>query len=376
MSENHRSIQVAIKKYAHGYRCLNELQVEQDEKIIPIGDQKTGVIGEYYAKIYLEDIYKPSKVEFGGTSQKGWDLRIAASSTMEKKYQIKTVSAFSTTRRISPIHPGWDYLLLVYLDKNMFPKRMWEISYNESFGDKVIKNRTMPDPDKHNSGSAIFIDKKDVTCAFTNALGKLSEPSIREDDVVNWFADALAEVGEDYFTIRAAYTPELVRERLFCYELYHQLRKISDGIGVQGLYLHGEIDKRGHSLFDRSDWRNPDFVLHMPGSMEKNWAIVEVKGNIEDRLAIQKDIETITTFVEEYGYKLGLYVIYGHSPDEATDAIMHAIDANKREFADGLSAYSNESPLINLNRSVLNRIRIIVAKNSADVRVIRITELL
>lgn len=65
-----------------------------------------------------------------------------------------------------------------------------------------------------------------------------------------------------------------MRERVYCYELYHQLR--SELRDTQ-LTLTGEPDKRGHPAFEYDKKLNPDFILHTPGEHEHNTAVVEVE---------------------------------------------------------------------------------------------------
>ena len=59
-------------------------------------------------------------------------------------------------------------------------------------------------------------------------------------------------VKADYFRLTTTYdTSGIVRERVFCYELYHQMRLL---MGEEvSLFLHGEIDKHGHRDFS---WQN------------------------------------------------------------------------------------------------------------------------
>lgn len=123
---------------------------------------------------------------------------------------------------------------------------------------------------------------------------------------------ALLQIGPDYFNLITTYEPSgIVRERVFCYELYHQLRKSMPP--DLDLTLNGEIDKRGHMDFAQEDQRNPDFVFHIPGTHEGNTLVIEIKGKLNPRDDIQKDFDTISTFVERYRYKAGVFILYNHS---------------------------------------------------------------
>jgi hypothetical protein len=91
---------------------------------------------------------------------------------------------------------------------------------------------------------------------------------------------SLESVGQEYFRLTTTYEPSgIVRERVFCYELYRRIRlTMSDD---HALSLNGEIDKRGHVDFHPADQKNPDFVFHVPGTHEGNTLVVEVKGHID-----------------------------------------------------------------------------------------------
>ena len=85
-------------------------------------------------------------------------------------------------------------------------------------------------------------------------------------------------VGPEYFKIITTYnTGGIIRERVFCYELYHQLRQILPK--DDPITLHAEIDKRGHIDFGPDDRRNPDFIFHTPGTHKGNTLVIEVKGS-------------------------------------------------------------------------------------------------
>jgi hypothetical protein len=154
-----------IGNYADAYDRLEELQKTQ---WLPGGDQKTGVIGEFYALVYLKSIYPTAKITFGKTSQEGWDLRVETGSE-SLTVQVKTVSYFSSTRRVSPIHPGWDRLFLLYLDKKLTPIGFWEIA-NASWKSRKLAHRTMPRPGIPSSGSAEFVNRKDLLPKLKRAI--------------------------------------------------------------------------------------------------------------------------------------------------------------------------------------------------------------
>tara|TARA_B100000315_G_C14510707_1_gene556806 strand:- start:682 stop:1227 length:546 start_codon:yes stop_codon:yes gene_type:complete len=123
---------------------------------------------------------------------------------------------------------------------------------------------------------------------------------------------ATKNVGEKYFQIPISGSEDLLyRERVYCYELYHQMRSVWPIISK--FTLGGEIDKSSHPLIRGSflDRRKPDFLVHMPGDMGNNYAVIEVKPiNAQDD-GINKDLKTLTAFYRHAGYERAIYLIYG-----------------------------------------------------------------
>ncbi len=150
---SHRNIQEAIFKYAEAYDQLQELQ--DTTPWIPGGDQKTGCIGEYYVYTYLSTLYPEEQLSFGSHSEKGWDIEISESP--RRRIQVKTVSGYSKTRTISPIHRGWDELFILYLDRQLRPEGFWIIRDNTIFREKeVIAGAKCRKPSNPDTGSAII----------------------------------------------------------------------------------------------------------------------------------------------------------------------------------------------------------------------------
>ena len=99
------------------------------------------------------------------------------------------------------------------------------------------------------------------------------------------------------------------RERIYCYELYHQLRL---SLQCFPYTLQGEMDKNGNSIIHREIGAlKPDFILHEPGTMENNLVVIEVKPlNNTNRLQLKKDLDTLTKFLD-LGYYRAIHLIYG-----------------------------------------------------------------
>lgn len=103
----------------------------------------------------------------------------------------------------------------------------------------------------------------------------------------------------------------IYRERVYCYELYHQLRiLLEEDAALDGYVLSGEIDKQGHPVIRPCA---PDFVFHNPGAMQ-NLVIVEVKPINAAIEGVLKDRETLEYFLSpEIGYQAGIELIYGQN---------------------------------------------------------------
>lgn len=136
---------------------------------------------------------------------------------------------------------------------------------------------------------------------------------------------ALKNIGPEYFKLATTYEPSgIVRERVFCYELYHLIRcQMSPDDPIS---LNGEIDKRGHFDFDASDRKNPDFIFHIPGTHIGNTIVMEVKGTLNFPPAeIEDDLNTILTFILKYGYSGGIFLLYNHTLGELSAHLGHRI---------------------------------------------------
>lgn len=149
----------------------------------------------------------------------------------------------------------------------------------------------------------------------------MSPLNSRVEQCLGILREGLAAVPASFYRVTTTYSPPgIVRERAFCYELYHRMR-LTIAAGSE-LSLHGEIDKSGHSAFERLHQKNPDFVFHVPGVMEHNTLVVEVKGELSRRGAgIKKDFGTLLTFVADYQYGAGAFVLFNHSLEDFADTM-------------------------------------------------------
>ncbi len=131
------------------------------------------------------------------------------------------------------------------------------------------------------------------------------------DFFIRCLLDAGEKIEPHYFQISTAGANELIyRERVYCYELYHQLR---NALGDDFLYkLDGEVDKEGHPLIRPTlGPKKPDFIVHIPGKMNRNLVVIEVKPITTENRELEKDINTLKGFLEKARYYRAIMFIYG-----------------------------------------------------------------
>lgn len=101
---------------------------------------------------------------------------------------------------------------------------------------------------------------------------------------------------------------ETMIERVFCYEFYHQFRKIMERKGKYGnLIFNGEIRKDGINFLDTTF---PDFVLHAgQNNFNNQECIIEVKTkkNITNKDFI-KDIFKLAGLIVERDFESGIFI--------------------------------------------------------------------
>jgi hypothetical protein len=169
-----------VRKYAEAYKQFEDIQKDKTVDFVPIGDQKTGVIGEAFIYEYLKREGHPG-LQFGNAAQKAWDIKypfgLAPNGVV--LVQVKTVSAFSKTRRICPIHFAPDYceLYLVSLDEHLIPDNVWKPKgYNQAKikvrdGEEVVIGTRMPK--NENDTASGFTELENIFEDFRRAFPEL-----------------------------------------------------------------------------------------------------------------------------------------------------------------------------------------------------------
>src|SRR5579885_733186 len=131
-------------------------------------------------------------------------------------------------------------------------------------------------------------------------------------------AAASARVGVEYFQLPVADADSVYRERVYCYELYHQLRCLWNGFPFS---LGGEVDKVGNPHFQDGPYSRskPDLLVHEAGTMERNLACVEVKPCTRGYEEFRDDLTKLTWFCRHARYHGGIFLVYGVEEGKARD---------------------------------------------------------
>ena len=156
------------------------------------------------------------------------------------------------------------------------------------------------------------------------------------------------------------------KERVFCYELYHQLRvfienqksnnenlAIWDHALLQGELQKNQLSKTINEKFKVRRLNGiyvPDFILHQPHTANHQKFVMEVKTKpsliFND---FKKDIIKLIEFVEKYNFENAFFLVINNNPED----IFEKIKNNKKIL---LKSLPNETV-------VLKKILIIIKEN-------------
>ena len=160
--------------------------------------------------------------------------------------------------------------------------------------------------------------------------------------MTNIIERAKAAVGAAYFQLAIDGGDPIYRERVYCYELYHQMRLVWPG-GTE-YCLNGEIDKAAHPILKQmgASHAKPDILIHKPGYMTGNHAIIEVKSSNAGAVGVKKDLDTLSLFKGKVGYQRAIYLIYGYESAAAAERVMNT--ANRLPDLERIELWLHETP--------------------------------
>lgn len=147
-------------------------------------------------------------------------------------------------------------------------------------------------------------------------------------------ASATAHIEPGFFRLSIHGGPAVYRERVYCYELYHQMRRRWPK--ESAFTLNGEVDKIAHPILSQlgAAGYKPDLLVHQPGYMGGNHAVIEVKSALAAYRSVKKDLNTLVLFRRNVGYARAIYLIYG---EEAEDDLADRIAAKAEMYAPDVS---------------------------------------
>ncbi|CAD5258198.1 MULTISPECIES: hypothetical protein [unclassified Imperialibacter] len=160
-------IKSLIEKYAEVYGKFEALQ-DKNCKSLPGGDQKTGVIAEYYVKCYIE--YSNHVVAEYASHGSPFDISYTSNSGQTIRAQVKAVSAHSKTRIIAPLrlfddegNRTFDDLYLVELGYDFSPVGLYINSFeaiqqrvNNPSRKRIQGSKMIDSTDQKKPGSSFF----------------------------------------------------------------------------------------------------------------------------------------------------------------------------------------------------------------------------
>ncbi len=140
-------------------------------------------------------------------------------------------------------------------------------------------------------------------------------------ELTTWLQTATARIAPHYFHVELDGGDPVYRERVYCYELYHQLRVVWPDNAP--FVLNGELDKAAHPILRQlgADYAKPDLLVHRPGYMSGNNTVIEVKSSNAQGREIAKDLKTLSLFRTTVGYSRAIYLLYGYETETAVKRI-------------------------------------------------------
>jgi hypothetical protein len=100
------------------------------------------------------------------------------------------------------------------------------------------------------------------------------------------------------------------RTRVYCYELFHQLRCCVPHNNWH--VLSHDVHRLHLPLFNRLFKRNiPDFMLHVPTEVAPNLIVINVRPINSGSQVIEKEVATLKRFTTKSGGRQAISLIYG-----------------------------------------------------------------
>ena len=169
----------------------------------------------------------------------------------------------------------------------------------------------------------------------------------RYERLLKIIESSINAVGEKYFNFQVAGSDEPVkRERVYCSELYHQMRMKWEHFEYD---LNIEPDKKNHPIIEKYCGPvDPDLVAHRGGNMgpEDNLSVIEVKTSSGDLTAgIEKDLKTINCMTSiPNGYYGGVVIVFGKLTELKKGNLIERVRKHKSKEMRRLTLFLQEQP--------------------------------
>ena len=140
------------------------------------------------------------------------------------------------------------------------------------------------------------------------------------DEIIKFISEAYSNVGKDYLHPKSASGDINAQERIFSYEFYHQMRTLQESNKYKFLkrlkiIVEAERIKTDKKIDEDLHLKQPDIIIHTPGSNENNLLVIEIK-RIESRENIIEDLKKLKSFINKLNYKYGISLIFGEISNE------------------------------------------------------------
>ena len=147
-------------------------------------------------------------------------------------------------------------------------------------------------------------------------------------EIIDFISKAYSNVGEDYLHPRSASDDINAQERIFSYEFYHQIRTLQESNKYEYKFLKRlkiiveaeriKTDKKNEECLHL---KQPDIIIHTPGSNENNLLVIEIKKvkeikRIKNKDNIIEDLKKLKSFINKLNYKYGISLIFGEISNE------------------------------------------------------------
>jgi len=134
------------------------------------------------------------------------------------------------------------------------------------------------------------------------------------DEIIKFISEAYSNVGENYLHPKSASGNIKTQERIFSYEFYHQMRKLQELNHYK--FLKGSTLEIEGERIKRDIEKQPDFIIHKPGTNESNYLVIEIKKIESTVKSIVDDLKKLNEYIEEKEYKYGISLIFGEISSE------------------------------------------------------------